>query len=72
LSELSSSLVVFAAILTGLVRIVISLQRDLSVTALVVLLPLAMDAYESKSETRRFESCMLNKYDKMIETVQTG
>ena len=44
---------------THLVRLAISLQRLLSVTALVVLLPLAATAVERSRETKILVNCML-------------
>lgn len=65
----SSSLVVFAARLTSLVKEAISLQRDLSVTAFVevpFLPPFATTAVESIKEMKRLENCMFAVYWRLI------
>jgi hypothetical protein len=55
----SASLVLFAAMATVFSREAISLQRDLSVTALVVLFPFATTAVERRRDMKMLVNCIL-------------
>ncbi len=61
--SMAASLVEFEARATILSRKAISLQRDLSVTALVVLFPFATTAVERRREKKRLVNCIFANLD---------